>query len=370
VIAGQNGSSAWNLGGATINHNLTFVGSGPISTWPAGNSIGGKFAYACSSSTASTLPAAFSVASFAQSAGKINIPASGTLTVTGTGTGVWSQTGGVLTAGTGGTVEFTGAAPEIGGAAVNNLLLDTTGTGATADAAFFVTNTLTLVSGASLDVTALPAGTYTLGGAETLLNSGTLKGNLATVSGSKIYAGTDGTYATGTVTGNLLLATGSTVNLDVNSTAAGANDELVVGGALTLNSNTFNLKAPSAGAAIDTANDYTLLTAASISGSPVLHWVTAPANATNYTLVVGSTTIKLHYSGSSVVVVGRPTLTLSSTASTLTFSWDSTTYPGFELQQQGVLGGAWTPVTNGNVSPVTIQVDPTTTSSFFRLSNP
>jgi hypothetical protein len=307
VIIGHQGSAGLNLSGATITHNLTVTLNGNISSWPAGNSIGGKFTYSCVAGTASTLPAAFSVPAFAQTAGKITIPAGGTLTVTGTGAGIWSQTGGALTAGSGGTVKFTGTAPEIGSAAVNNLLLDTTASGATASSAFYVTNSLTLAAGASLDVTALPASTYTMLGAESLFNSGTVKGTLATVSGSKVYAGADGNYASGTVTGDMSLATGSTANLDVNSTAAGANDQIVVGGALTLNNNTFNLKAPSVGAAIDTANDYTLVTAASISGTPTLHWVTAPANPTNYTLVVSSTNIKLHYSASSTTL-SAPTI--------------------------------------------------------------
>jgi hypothetical protein len=370
VILGQTGSSGWNLSGATISHNLTLIQNAIISAWPAGNSIGGKLTYSSATVTASTLPAAFSVGSFAQTGGKLTIPAGGTLTVTGTGAGVWSQAGGALTAGAGGTVKFTGPAPEIGGAAVNNLLLDGTAANATAGAAFFVTNSLTVAAGALLDVTALPAGTCTLSGAESLLNGGTIKGSLATVSGSKVYAGTDGAYATGTVTGDLALAAGSTVNLDVNSAAAGANDRLIVNGAVTLNSNTFNLKAPGVGAAIDTANDYTLVTAASISGTPVLHWVTAPAGTTNYTLVVSSTAIKLHHGGSPVV--GRPTLSHSVNGGVLTLSWDAATFPGFTLQGQAALGGAWAPVPNGNVSPVTLPVDPATaaSSSFFRLSNP
>src|SRR5205807_1733472 len=94
------------------------------------------------------------------------------------------------------------------------------------------------------------------------------------------------------------MAAGSTVNLDVNSTASAANDQLMVGGALTLNNNVFNLKAPSAGAAIDTTSDYVLVTAASISGTPTLHWVIAPASSSNYSLVTSGTSIALHYPAS------------------------------------------------------------------------
>ncbi|MBW8864777.1 MAG: G8 domain-containing protein [Verrucomicrobia bacterium] len=365
LIVGQTGSSAWTLGG-TITHNLTLIGSAPISSWPAGNSIGGKLTYSSGSGTASTLPSAFSVGAFAQTSGKITIPASGVLTVTGTGAGVWSQTGGALTAGSGGTVKFTGAAPDIGGAAVNNLLLDTTATSATASTAFSVTNTLTVAAGALLDVTPLAASTYTMSGAESLFNSGTVKGTLTTVSGSKVYAGTDGGYATCTVNGNLTLALGSTVNLDVNSTAAGSNDKLVVSGAVNLNNTTFNLKAPSAGAAIDTS-DYTLVTAGSLSGTPVLHWVTAPASTTNYSLVTDSTTVKLHYY-TPPVIVSAPILTNSASGGTMTISWDSASFPGYTLQQSTSFPVGWTPVTN--VSPVMIQIDPTVSSVIFRLSNP
>ena len=367
VIVGQQGSSAWNLSGATINHDLTLTMNAPISTWPASNRLGGKFTYSCASGTASTFPTNFSIGAFAQTAGKLTIPAAGILTVTGTGPGIWTQTGGTLTAGAGGTVKFAGIAPEIGGAAINNLFLDTTATNATAAAPFFVTNNLTLANGASLDVTALAGGSYSLSATESLFHSGRIKGSVTAASGSKIYAGADGTYATGTITGNLTLTSGSTVNLDINNSAAATNDTLVVQGSLTLSSNTFNLKAPASLASIDSANDYTLVTAASISGTPILHWLTAPAD-TNYTLLVTSTAIKLHHGSSQFVT--RPTLNYSINGSLLALSWDSTNFPGFTLQKQTTLGGAWAPVTNGNTSPVLMQLDLTTPASFFRLSNP
>lgn len=367
VLIGQQGSSAWNLSGATINHDLTLTMNAPISTWPASNTIGGKLTYSCISGSASTFPATFSVGAFAQTAGKLIIPAGGTLTVSGNGPSVWTQAGGTLTAGVGGAVKFTGTTPEIGGAALNNLLLDITATDATAAAPFFVTNNLTIATGASLDVTALPAGTYALSATESLFPSGTIKGSVTAVSGSKIYAGTDGTYATGIITGNLVLAAGSTVNLDINKSALATNDTLGVQGFLTLNNNTFNLKAPSAGATIDTANDYTLVTAATISGTPILHWLIAPAD-TNYTLAVTATAIKLHHGSSQLPV--RPTLNYSVNGSVLSFSWDTTNFPGFTLQTQTALNGAWAPVTNGNVIPVTIQIDAHAAASFFRLSNP
>lgn len=366
AVIGQNGSSGWNLGGANITHNLTLIGSAPIGTWPANGVIGGKVTYSASSTTASTLPAAFSVGSFAQSSGKVAIPANGTLTVTGNA-GSWDQTGGIMTAGAGGTVKFTGSTPSLGHVAVNNLLLDTTVTDATIGTSLSVTNNLTIPAGATLDVTALPGSIYNLLSAESLLSGGTISGSVATVSGSKVYAGGNGIYGTNAITGDLSLATGSTVNLDVNNSAASANDKLVVGGNLTLNNNTFNLTPPSAGASLDTANDYVLVTAASISGTPVIHWTSTPVD-TNYSLVVSVTDIRLHYTAS--VTPLPPALNASLSGQTLTISWDSVTYSGFTLYQQTDLGGAWTPVSNGNVSPVMIQVDPTVSTCFYRLSNP
>ncbi|MDB6020096.1 MAG: hypothetical protein JWR19_4585, partial [Pedosphaera sp.] len=40
------------------------------------------------------------------------------------------------------------------------------------------------------------------------------------------------------------------------------------------------------------------------------------------------------------------------------------------LQEVAALGGAWTPVANGNVSPVILPINPAPATAFFRLSNP
>jgi hypothetical protein len=302
VVLGHGGTAAWTLSaaGLTIANNLTVLQNGPISAWPANGSIGGRLIYSCVGNP-STLPTAFSVTALSQTAGTLTIPASGTLTVTGTGAGTWSRSGGNL-GGTlaSSTVKFTGAAPDIGGTITNrfaNLFIDSMAS-ASASSGLVVSNALTIAAGGSLDVTALSGGAHTMLGTESLLLSGTLKGSVATVSGAKVLAGTDGTYATGTVTGDLSMAAGSSINLDVTSTAGAGNDQLVVGGALALNSTAFNLKAPSAGAAIDTTTDYVLTTAASISGTPTLHWVVAPASATNYSVVVSGGSVLLHYTAS------------------------------------------------------------------------
>jgi hypothetical protein len=366
LAVGNTGTAGWVLNGAglTIANNLTIGNLGGVANWPANGSLGGTL-YFQSTTGGGTVnfPAAFSMHALNQSAGALGLPAGATLTITGTGAGLWTRTGGSISQNTTSTVRFTGAAPDLAGVTARNLLLDSTVTGATASSAFFATNNLTIVPGAALDVSALPDSTYTMLGTASLLNSGTITGTVVAVSGSKVYAGTDGGYAVGAITGNLSMSNGSTINLDVSASASGSNDELAIGGALALNSTALNLKAPSAGAVIDTANDYILVTAGSISGSPVLHWTTAPAD-TNYTLVVTATSIKLHYSG---VPVGQPRLNYSYSAGVLTLSWDTASFPGFVLNHQDTVGGTWNPVPNGDVSPVLITVNPSVESAFYRL---
>ena len=183
------------------------------------------------------------------------------------------------------------ASITIGGTVAFNSTKGITLPGTFTCAAFNQTaGTVTVPSGDTLTIISPGSGTFTK-----LVNSGTISGSVATVSGSQIYTAPNGVYATGAITANLSLAAGGTLNLTVNHTAAGPNDALTVGGVLTLNNTTLNLAAPSAGAFIDTANDYTLVTAASISGTPVLNWVTAPADSANYSLIVSATAITLHY---------------------------------------------------------------------------
>jgi len=377
LILGNLGSSGVNLNGVglAISNNFTLVGVGNISSWPANNTIGGTFTYSTSSGSVSTFPTAFSIGGFNQTSGALALAANSILTVTGTGAGTWTRTGGPLTINPSSTVKFTGAAPGFSGGFAN-VIIDSTATNASVTAPFGVTNALTINSGGSLDVTALT--TYTLSVTQSVVSSGTIVGSInATVnSKAKLYAGTDGGYGTNTITGNLTLSATNSINLDVNATAAAANDLLVVGGTLALSSsNLFNLKAPSAGASIDTANDYTLVTAGSISGTPVLNWVTGfvPASSTNYTLVVSGGAIKLHYAA--IVPTGSPTLTVSNNAGTLTLSWDSTTFPGYSVQAQtnsaaAGLGTNWSGTGSGTVSPFILTRDPANPAVFFRLAHP
>jgi hypothetical protein len=72
---------------------------------------------------------------------------------------------------------------------------------------------------------------------------------------------------------------------------------------------------------------------------------------------------------------GSPTIAALQSGNTLTFSWNSTAYPGYVLQASTNSAGigassSWSNVSGGNTSPVTITIDPTQPAVFFRLSNP
>lgn len=72
---------------------------------------------------------------------------------------------------------------------------------------------------------------------------------------------------------------------------------------------------------------------------------------------------------------GSPTIAALQSGNTLTFSWNSTAYPGYTLQASTNSAGigassSWSNVSGGNTSPVTITIDPTQPAVFFRLSNP
>jgi hypothetical protein len=70
-----------------------------------------------------------------------------------------------------------------------------------------------------------------------------------------------------------------------------------------------------------------------------------------------------------------PTIAVSQSGTTLTLSWDSTTYPDYVLQASTNSAGipassSWSDVSGGDTSPVTITIDPTQPAVFFRLSSP
>ena len=70
---------------------------------------------------------------------------------------------------------------------------------------------------------------------------------------------------------------------------------------------------------------------------------------------------------------GQPVLSLYRSGTTLTLSWDSTTYPGYQVLAQtnsAGLGSIWNSTGSGTVSPYTTSIDQAKPSVFYRLSKP
>jgi hypothetical protein len=130
-----------------------------------------------------------------------------------------------------------------------------------------------------------------------------------------------------------------------------------------------NLVVINSGSAPVTGNVYQLFSAHSYAGafaSTSLPSLPAGLSWVDNTLTSGSIAV-------AGAVLGSPTLTLSRSGGTLTLSWDSATYPGFQVQVKtnnlsSVSG--WNATGTGTNSPVTININPANPLVFYRLSNP
>jgi autotransporter-associated beta strand protein len=160
------------------------------------------------------------------------------------------------------------------------------------------TGNTTVSAGTLLVNGSLATGAVNVGAGCYLGGAGTIGGNTTVSNGAVLIPGTIGTYGTLAFGASLTLAPGATVNFDLGTNYSGANDQIAVSSALTLNGNAFHIKAPGSLVNLDTNSDYVLITADSISGSfasiPV--WDVAPANSNNFSVVTSGTTITLHYS--------------------------------------------------------------------------
>ena len=226
------------------------------------------------------------------------------LTVTfsgGGGTGASANTptlaanvsGGLVKNGAG-TLTLTGANTFTGSTTVSN------GTLALGVGGSLASSNLVVAVGATFDVSAI---SFTLAAGQNLLGSGTNVGAVSVASGAKVFAGTDGVVGTNTFTGNLTFASGAAANFDLSSSAAGANDKIILTGAsgvLTGGGANIGIKC---GATLD-QSDYTLFNLAGGSASivggfnaaPV--WTgTTPTNATAYAIATIGNSVVLHYSG-------------------------------------------------------------------------
>jgi fibronectin-binding autotransporter adhesin len=164
---------------------------------------------------------------------------------------------------------------------------------------------IVVAAGGTLDVSALASPVLVAN--QSLSGLGTvntpLGGALGASSGSIIAPSMEGATQVGTLTfssGGLALAGGAKVGFYLSDTYNGVNDQISIGGALTVSNNYIHIKAPSSSDSLDASgNDYVLMAASSISGSllntmPV--WDVAPLNAAHYQLVKSGNSINLHYS--------------------------------------------------------------------------
>jgi len=160
--------------------------------------------------------------------------------------------------------------------------------------------TLLIGSGGSLAAAStVSVGAGALGGV------GTINGNVATTSASaqinqeNNYLATGNNYGTLAIGGNLDLSGGGAAYLDVGSVYTGPNDEVTVGGTLTLGNQTvIHIKAQTGGGPLDLTGAYTLIHAVggivggSVSSTPVWDG-TPPSNSGSYLVLVSGRNVVL-----------------------------------------------------------------------------
>jgi fibronectin-binding autotransporter adhesin len=158
---------------------------------------------------------------------------------------------------------------------------------------------ISVVSGATFDVSVVTGG-FTLANGQTLQGEGTVNGNLAAASGATVSPAGSGVAGTLFFNNNLNTSAGGSLKLDVSTSSGAGNDAVSAGGTLTAGG-TITLRALSGASNLDTNADYVLVTAGSISGSfaSTPAWEgTAPANASNFSIVTSGTQVTLHYNPS------------------------------------------------------------------------
>ena len=193
-----------------------------------------------------------------------------------------------------GTWTLTGTNTYSGLTLINGGTLVVSGSGSISN-----TPLISIASGATLDVSGLSS-TFTLGASQSISNSvGTVNGSVVSVGGVSIYPATVGVAGTLTFNNNLNLNAGGVIYFDLSSSAASGNDQVVVGGNLTLSSTDY-VHINAMNGSLDTS-DYVLFSVSAgttMSTTPVLIWDSAPGNYLNYRLLQVGNNVVLHYSSS------------------------------------------------------------------------
>ncbi len=254
-----------------------------------------------------------------------------------------------------GTLTLSGVNTNTGNVTVNGGTLALIGSGSFNNAA-----RISVGSGAFYDVNGT-GGTLTLNSGQTLGGGGTVNGNVIASSGSTIAPGTS--VGTLTVAGNVTL--GGNLAMELNRSLAPNSDRLVTSGGSITGGGT--LTTTNIGPALQVGDTFQLF-AAGVSGITANLQTVDALNGVTYTwnnniASSGSITVQ------SVTPIGQPTLGVSQSGNSLTFSW---TGP-FKLQAQtnslsvGVSSN-WGNYPGGGTSPVVVTINPANPTVFFRLS--
>jgi autotransporter-associated beta strand protein len=189
-----------------------------------------------------------------------------------------------------------------------------------------ISPSITVSNAATFDVSGVTS--YALAANQILQGVGVVTGNVASVSSTIITPGLSG-VGTLSFSNNLNLASGGKITNELSTVATSGNDQIIVGGNLTLSSSDsiyINALSGSLQAA-----DYVLFNVAgttTMSTTPALIWIgTVPSNYLNYSLLQVGNNIVLHYTVTSASTV---TATASRSAATRnqSFTITATVTPG------------------------------------------
>jgi autotransporter-associated beta strand protein len=200
------------------------------------------------------------------------------------------------------------------------------------------------------------------GGTLTKLGAGTLSGPVTLSAGTILSPGAAaGSVGAFTINSNLYL--GGNLAIEVNKSLSSSNDVVVVGGMLT-NTGAGTLTVSNLGTALALGDKFTLFSQRVQNGA-ALTITGCGAIWANDLAVDGSI---------SVTSVSVPALNFTNNGGSLQFSWDSS-FGSYRLQSQTNsldtgLGTNWVDYPGGGTGPVTVPIDTTKGTVFFRLVSP
>ena len=155
---------------------------------------------------------------------------------------------------------------------------------------------------------------------------------MATSGGSSIYPGTAGTAGTLAFNNSLNLSSGGAVYFDVSTSHSSGNDQITVGGSLTLSSSdAIHIDALSGASPLDQTADYVLFAGSSaptMSSTPSLVFDgTAPANFANFSIKTSGNNVVLRYAAATAPQVSA-TVSPTSAVRNQSVTVNATVTPG------------------------------------------